>query len=91
MVEEHEYSPMLERALNKSTGGGPKQKRVMELNPKHPLIERMRQRQTASADDPLLNNAADVLLGLSMLAEGSELPDPSRFNRAATEVLGFAM
>jgi molecular chaperone HtpG len=60
----------------------------MELNPKHPLIERMKQRQSQSADDPLLDNAAEVLLGLSLLAEGGELPDPLRFNRAATEVLG---
>ena len=59
----------------------------MELNPKHALIERMRQRQSQSEADPLLDNAAELLLGLSLLAEGSELPDPLRFNRAATEVL----
>jgi len=60
----------------------------MELNPKHPLIERMQQRRAQSETDPLLDNAAEVLLGLSLLAEGSELPDPVRFNKAATEVLG---
>ena len=91
VVEEHEYSPMLERALNRSAGGGPAQKRIMELNPKHPLIERMRERQTGSADDSLLDNAAEVLLGLSLLAEGSELPDAARFNRATTAVLGQVM
>ena len=73
----------------------PEHKRVMELNPRHPLIERMKQRQStsteASTEDGLLNNAAEVLLGLSLLAEGSELPDPARFNRAATEVLGQVM
>jgi molecular chaperone HtpG len=91
-VDEHEYSPMLERALKKSGAGAPPEhKRVMELNPKHPLIERMKQRQSASTDDSLLNNAAEVLLGLSLLAEGSELPDAARFNRAATEVLGQVM
>jgi molecular chaperone HtpG len=84
---EHDYSPMLERALRHSGADAPKQKRIMELNPKHPLIERMRQRKTQSEGDPLLDNAADLLLGLSLLAEGSELPDPVRFNKAATEVL----
>jgi molecular chaperone HtpG len=92
VVDEHEYSPMLERALKKSGAGTPPEhKRVMELNPKHPLIERMKQRQSAGTDDSLLNNAAEVLLGLSLLAEGSELPDAARFNRAATEVLGQVM
>jgi molecular chaperone HtpG len=79
---------MFERALKRGAGNPPARKRVMELNPKHPLIERMKQRQAASADDPMLNNAAEVLLGLSLLAEGSELPDAARFNRAATEMLG---
>ena len=88
VVEEHDYSPMFERALKRGAGNPPARKRVMELNPKHPLIERMKQRQAGSADDPMLNNAAEVLLGLSLLAEGSELPDAARFNRAATEMLG---
>jgi molecular chaperone HtpG len=88
VVGDEEYSPMLERALRKGGAEAPHQKRVMELNPKHPLIERMKQRQAGAADDPLLDNAAEVLLGLSLLAEGSELPDPVRFNKAATEVLG---
>jgi molecular chaperone HtpG len=88
VVGDNDYSPMLERALRKSGAESPKQKRVMELNPKHPLIERMKQRRSQSENDPLLDNAAEVLLGLSLLAEGSELPDPVRFNKAATEVLG---
>jgi molecular chaperone HtpG len=88
VVGNDDYSPMLERALRKSGAEAPKQKRVMELNPKHALIQRMRQRQSQSAEDTMLDNAAEVLLGLSLLAEGSELPDPVRFNKAATEVLG---
>ncbi len=87
VVEEHDYSPMLERALQKTGAGAPKQKRVMELNPKHPLIAKMQQRQTTSPEDPLLTNAADLVLGLALLAEGSELPDPVRFSRAAGELL----
>ncbi|HVW85670.1 MAG TPA: molecular chaperone HtpG [Bryobacteraceae bacterium] len=88
VVEDHDYSPMLERALGKAQGDAPKQKRVLELNPKHPLISRMRERQSSAPDDPLLGNAAEVLVGLALLSEGSELPDPARFNRAATDVLG---
>ena len=88
VVGENDYSPMLERALRKGGAEAPHTKRVMELNPKHPLIERMRQRRAQSENDPLLDNAVEVLLGLSLLAEGSELPDPVRFNKAATEVLG---
>jgi molecular chaperone HtpG len=87
VVEENEYSPMLERALHMGKDGAPKQRRVMELNPNHPLITRMQQRQATTPDDAILHNAAELLLGLSLLSEGSELPDPVRFSRAASEVL----
>ena len=39
----------------------------------------------------MLANAAEVLVGLALLSEGSELGDPARFNRAATEVLSQAI
>jgi len=88
VVEENEFSPMLERALRKMQETAPEQKRIMEINPKHPLILRMQQRQAASASDSILVNAADLLWGLALLAEGSELPEPAKFSKAATEVLG---
>src|SRR5262249_59680884 len=37
VTEEHEYSPHLERLLQKGKGGGPKQRRVLELKAEHPL------------------------------------------------------
>lgn len=85
VVEEHDYSPMLERVLR--TGNGPKQRRVFELNPKHSLIARIHERYTADPQDAVLRNAAEVLFGMALLAEGSELPDAVTFNRAATDLL----
>ena len=88
VVEEHDYSPLLERALQHAKGSGPKQRRVFELNPKHALISRIHQRYVANPQDPVLHNAAEVLFGLALLLEGSELADPVAFNHATTELLG---
>jgi len=90
VVEEHEYSPMLERALHRGPGG-PKIKRVLEINPKHGLISRMSDRFVRNPEDPFLQDAAQLLLGLALLSEGSELTDPVRFGRAATDVLSQAI
>jgi molecular chaperone HtpG len=38
VVEEHDQSPMLERMLNRGGTGGTRQKRILELNPRHTLI-----------------------------------------------------
>jgi hypothetical protein len=78
---------MLDR-LMRSHGGGPKVKRVMELNPTHELISRMRERLAANTDEAFLKSAADFLFGMALLSEGSELADPVRFNQAAAEVFG---
>ena len=32
VTEEHEYSPQLERLLQKGKGGGPKQRRILEIS-----------------------------------------------------------
>lgn len=62
-----------------------------ELNPRHDLISRINVRLAANSDDPFLPDASEVLLGLALLSEASELADPVRFNRAAAEVLSHAL
>jgi molecular chaperone HtpG len=90
VVEDHEFSPVLERALNRGIGG-PVAKRILELNPKHDLISKMQKRLAANAEDPFLADGAEVLHGVALLAEGSPLTDASRFNRAAMQILCQAM
>jgi molecular chaperone HtpG len=77
---EIDYSPQLERLLQKGKSGGPKQRRIMELNPNHELFARMHERFKKNSEDQLIGDYAELLLGYALLAEGSELPDPVRFN-----------
>ncbi|HEU4511198.1 MAG TPA: molecular chaperone HtpG [Pyrinomonadaceae bacterium] len=84
---EHDYSPQLEKLLLMGKGAGAKQRRIMELNPKHEVFTRMQERFRKDKDDPLLVDSAELLLGYAMLAEGSELPAPVRFNRLLAEMM----
>ena len=72
---EHDYSPQLEKLLQKGKGGGPKQRRIMELNPKHDILDKMQHRFEQDKDDPVLDDYAQLLFGYGLLAEGGELPD----------------
>ncbi len=81
--EEHEYSPQLERLLQKGKGGGPKQRRIMEINPDHAIIKRLYERFQANGEDALIADSIELLFSLALLAEGSEIPDPVRFNHIA--------
>jgi molecular chaperone HtpG len=63
---------------------------ILELNPKHPLAERLKD----TADEAAFADLAHVLYDQAMLAEGGELEDPATFvrrvNRLIVEGLGAA-
>jgi len=84
---EHDYSPQLEKLLQKGKGGGPKQRRILELNPDHPILEKLHQRFDANKEDPLIGDYGELLMGYALLAEGTELPDPVRFNQLLSQLM----
>ena len=88
VADEFDMSPHLERLLRQSEGAGmPTQKRIMELNPKHELLEKLQTRYAADAEDAVLDEYAQLLLGYGLLAEGSDLPDPAAFNGPVAKLM----
>jgi molecular chaperone HtpG len=87
VTEEHEYSPHLERLLQKGKGGGAKQRRIMELNPSHPIIARLYDRYSANGDDPAVGYSVELLFELALIAEGSEIADPVRLHQLTLDLL----
>src|ERR1700677_3005437 len=55
----------------------------LELNPKHPLIERLR----GTTDETAFADLAHVLYDQAMLAEGGELDDPAIFVRRVNRLI----
>ena len=82
-----DYSPQMERLLQMGEGGRPKQRRIMELNPQHEIFIRMAARFQQKKDEVELGKYAELLLSYALLAEGSELPDPVRFNQLVAELM----
>jgi molecular chaperone HtpG len=84
---EHDYSPQLEKLLLKGKGGGPKQRRILEINSKHPIFELMQRRFDRNPADPELAECAQLLFGQALLTEGSELPDPVMFSQMVAKFM----
>ncbi len=76
---EHDMSPQLERLLRHTRQQVPLSKRILELNGSHEVMTKLAAHFEADHDDPAVADAADLLFGYALLAEGSELPDPARF------------
>jgi molecular chaperone HtpG len=85
--EEYDYTPRMERLLLKGKGGGARQRRILELNPTHPVIAKLNQRQQSAADDERWADYAELLLTYALLAEGSEPANPVRFTRALVDLM----
>ena len=90
-ANEFDDSPFVERLLQRGKGGGPKQRRVMELNPKHEIYSKMEERFRRDSGDPVLNDYADLLFGYALLAEGSEIAEPVEFTRVLGSLLARSL
>jgi molecular chaperone HtpG len=65
----------------KGKGGGPKQRRILELNPSHEIFTKLNERFNKDHEDEAIKSYAELIFGYAMIAEGSEVADPIRFNR----------
>jgi molecular chaperone HtpG len=84
---EMDYSPQMERLLQKGKGGGPKQRRILELNPNHEVFVKLQERYQQNKEDRAIEEYAELLLGYALLAEGSEIPEPAKFNRLVVDLM----
>ncbi len=56
-------------------------RRILEINPSHPLIKRLAERAKADGAAVTLEDAAWLLLDQARIVEGETLPDPAAFAR----------
>jgi molecular chaperone HtpG len=72
-------TPTLARLYRATGQDVPVGKRILELNPHHPLVTGLRDAHKDRAEDPSVAETAELLYGTALLAEGGALDDPARF------------
>ncbi|WP_405134068.1 molecular chaperone HtpG [Nocardia sp. NBC_01388] len=86
-----DFTPLLERMYRASGQQLPDSKRILELNPAHPLVTGLREafaKVADEADKPAeLAQTAELLYGTAVLAEGGVLADPAHFARILADRL----
>jgi molecular chaperone HtpG len=73
--------------LRRSGQDVPDVKPILEINPSHPLLAKLKAVCDADAQDPRLADYATLLYGQAMLAEGGQLEDPAAFGRRIAELM----
>ncbi|NLV40609.1 MAG: molecular chaperone HtpG [Candidatus Hydrogenedentes bacterium] len=88
--DEGDLSPQLERILKAMGQEAPAVKRILELNPDHPVMVALRRRHAEDPDAPVVAEYAELLHGQAVLAEGGQLPDPAAFARRVADLMARA-
>jgi molecular chaperone HtpG len=80
---EHDLSGNLARMLKAAGQKAPETKPVLEVNPAHRLVEKLK----VEKDETKFNDYAKVLFDQALLAEGGQLDDPASFVRRVNALL----
>ena len=79
--DEHEMSGHLQRLLKAAGQKAPESRPILELNPTHPLVSRLK------ANEHDLADWAQLLFDQALLAEGGQLDEPATFVQRVNRLL----
>ena len=79
--DEHDMSGNLARILKAAGQQAPDMKPILEINPKHPVVLRLKY------EDGKFDDWAAVLFEQALLAEGGQLDDPATFVKRINELM----
>lgn len=87
VAEEGDMGVRMEKIMKVINPDTPEAKRILELNPTHPLIENMRRINDASPDNPKLPEYAQMLYDEALLTAQIPLADPLAFAKRISALL----
>jgi len=83
VADEHDMTAHLQRMLKAAGQKVPASKPILEINTRHPLVQRLQ----AETDDSRFGDLAAVLFDQSLLAEGGQLEDPAGFVKRLNQLM----
>jgi len=85
--DEHALSAHMERLMKAASKEYQGTKRILEVNPSHPLIRNIARLKAAGASNEKLGEWVDVLYETALLSEGSAVRNPGDFAKRLTRIM----
>lgn len=85
--DESAINPHMERIMRAMNQEVPATKRILEVNPAHPILSSMQTLMEQDGENPRLSDYIELLLEQALLAEGSNVRDPARFARLVSTLM----
>jgi molecular chaperone HtpG len=83
VMGEHDMAVHMQQMLRQAGHDIPHSKPILEINPAHPLVSRLK----AESDDARFADWSAILLDQAMLSEGGQLDDPVNFVNRLNQLL----
>ena len=83
VADQHAMSGNLERMLKAAGQKVPGSKPILEINPHHPLVQRLKY----ETDEARFGDWSHILFDQALLAEGGQLDDPASFVKRLNELM----
>jgi molecular chaperone HtpG len=89
VADEHAMSAHMERLMARMGRGEDVQpgKRILELNPEHPVVQAMQKIAEQNASDERIDTCGRLLYDQAVIAEGSRIKDPAGFAKRINDLL----
>lgn len=83
VADENDLTPQMEKIMRAAGQHVPKSKPILELNPDHPMIQRL----SVETDENRFSDWTRILLEQAILSEGGQLQDPATFVKRFNSLL----
>jgi molecular chaperone HtpG len=89
--DDYGMSAYMEKILKASGQSTPDQKRVMEVNVNHAVLEKIKGLFETDTTNPVLTDYSDLLYDIAVISEGGKLDNPARFSALLGDLMAKAI
>ncbi|MDD5456390.1 MAG: molecular chaperone HtpG [Candidatus Margulisbacteria bacterium] len=87
VLDESGMSKQMEQMFKAMGQDVPAQKKILEINASHPIVEVMQKIFSESKENPVLKDYVQLLYDQAVLAEGGKIKDPLQFVKKISELM----
>jgi len=87
--DDADMSANMEKILKQMNQDVPESKRILEVNPKHPILDVMKNLFEADKEDSKISEYAELLFDQALISEGSPVKNPAIFASRMSDLMVF--
>ncbi len=89
--EDFAMSAYMEKIMKATGQEVPVQKRIMELNVNHPVLEKIKALFETDTTSPNLQDYCELLFDMALIGEGGKIENPSKFSSTIADLMSKAI